>query len=217
MAEKHGDSHTRLYKIYKGMKNRCYHPSDDNQRRNYYERGIRICDDWLENYVNFKNWALANGYRDDLTIERINNAKGYSPENCNGRSSINFPRGRGAPLAFSSGRGAPAGISLRAGSPRWHIPPGTGSVARPTFVVHAADRGFSGVTAPSAALRIRNRTRKQVPANAFGAHRIQISRKPFPKACRSRCVCLHTHSEADTADMHSDIQIRRTQIRHAFP
>ena len=78
----HGDSRTPLYRLYKGIKERCYHPTDYNKKKNYFDRGIRMCDDWYNNYLSFKEWAYSNGYQKGFTIDRIDNDKGYSPENC---------------------------------------------------------------------------------------------------------------------------------------
>ena len=78
---KHGESQSRLYKIWCCMKDRCYRPK--NTCYKYYGgRGITICDEWRNDFSTFHNWALANGYREDLTIDRKDNDKGYSPENC---------------------------------------------------------------------------------------------------------------------------------------
>ena len=71
----------RLYRIWQGMKRRCYDTNDPGYR-NYGERGIKICDEWLNDYSAFREWSHANGYRDDLTIDRIDNDKGYYPYNC---------------------------------------------------------------------------------------------------------------------------------------
>lgn len=78
---KHGDSYTRLYNIYKNMKKRCYY-SKYTQYKDYGGRGIKICEKWLESYINFKNWAIANGYEDSLTIDRIDVNGNYEPSNC---------------------------------------------------------------------------------------------------------------------------------------
>jgi len=78
---KHGDSCSRLYKIYLGMKKRCYNKNDKSFHE-YGEQGITVCDEWLKDYINFKKWAINNGYSDNLTIDRIDNSKGYSPNNC---------------------------------------------------------------------------------------------------------------------------------------
>lgn len=50
--------------------------------RNYHNKGIDVCDEWKNDYTVFRDWALAHGYREDLTLDRINNNKGYSPDNC---------------------------------------------------------------------------------------------------------------------------------------
>lgn len=78
---KHGGTHTRLYKIWKGMKNRCYEKS--HTAYSYYGgRGITICDEWLKDFAAFRAWAISHGYSDNLSIDRIDNDQGYSPGNC---------------------------------------------------------------------------------------------------------------------------------------
>lgn len=76
-------SYTRLYKIYNNMKQRCLNKNCFNFYR-YGGRGIKICQKWLgkEGFLNFYNWAIENGYSDNLTIDRRNNDWNYCPKNC---------------------------------------------------------------------------------------------------------------------------------------
>lgn len=71
----------RLYVTWASMIQRCEDPNCTAWRY-YGARGLSVCSEWRNNYVAFRDWALANGYRDDLTIDRIDNFKGYSPGNC---------------------------------------------------------------------------------------------------------------------------------------
>lgn len=77
----HGLTGTRLYRIWANMKTRCYNKRNRNYAR-WGARGITVCDEWRDNFQAFYDWAMANGYDDDLTIDRIDNDKGYYPENC---------------------------------------------------------------------------------------------------------------------------------------
>lgn len=77
----HGQTHTRLYRTYCGMVQRCYNPNA-RYYKIYGGRGITICEEWLNDYVSFMVWALNNGYRDDLSIDRIDVNGDYSPQNC---------------------------------------------------------------------------------------------------------------------------------------
>lgn len=82
-AVKHGLSKTRLHRIWHSMYCRCYYKST-NQYENYGGKGIKVCEDWkhIDGFVNFYNWAVNNGYDESLTLDRIDNSKDYSPENC---------------------------------------------------------------------------------------------------------------------------------------
>lgn len=71
---------TRLYRIWAGMKARCFNPKV-KAYPNYGGRGISISNEWLD-YKTFHNWALSHGYSEILTIERIDNNQGYSSDNC---------------------------------------------------------------------------------------------------------------------------------------
>lgn len=81
MNYKHGLSHTRIDHIYKGMIARCEKETAINYER-YGGRGIHVCDEWKQNKIKFFEWAFENGYSDDLTLDRIDNNKDYSPDNC---------------------------------------------------------------------------------------------------------------------------------------
>lgn len=78
---KHGDSGTKLYWVYQGMLNRCYNKNEPAYPR-YGGSGVTVCDEWRNDYPKFKDWAMSNGYAENLTIDRIKNNLGYSPENC---------------------------------------------------------------------------------------------------------------------------------------
>ncbi len=77
----HGLSKTRLYHEWNHMKYRCFNPKS-KAYNNYGGRGIKVCDEWRHDFEAFYKWSMENGYRDDLTIDRIDVNKGYSPENC---------------------------------------------------------------------------------------------------------------------------------------
>lgn len=79
-ATKHGLKNTRLYRIWSNMKSRCNNPNTDFFYI-YGEKGIKVCSEWND-FEKFYLWAVENGYNDNLTIDRIDNSKGYYPDNC---------------------------------------------------------------------------------------------------------------------------------------
>jgi len=76
----HGMKGTRLYRIWSGMKDRCLNPKSKYWDR-YGGKGITVCDEW-KTFENFMNWSSENGYTEKLTLDRIENSKGYKPSNC---------------------------------------------------------------------------------------------------------------------------------------
>lgn len=89
----HGMKNTKIYALWRDMKHRCNSDNDNCSRhyRIYFSRGIRVCDEWSKNFMSFYKWAINNGWNEDnlyssgrnmLTVDRIDNDKGYSPENC---------------------------------------------------------------------------------------------------------------------------------------
>ena len=72
---------SRLYMIWNTMKQRCYVKSSTSYKR-YGAKGITVCDEWRNSFYAFRDWALANGYSDELTIDRIDSRGNYEPTNC---------------------------------------------------------------------------------------------------------------------------------------
>lgn len=77
----HGLYKTRPYRIWANMKSRCLN-ANFKAFKDYGSRGITVCKEWSDSFSAFYEWAINNGYRDDLTIDRIDNDRGYSPDNC---------------------------------------------------------------------------------------------------------------------------------------
>lgn len=78
---KHGKARTRLHVVWCGMKSRCGNVAHKEFSR-YGGRGICVCDEWANDYTAFESWAIASGYQQGLTIDRINNDGNYEPSNC---------------------------------------------------------------------------------------------------------------------------------------
>ena len=74
-------SKTRIYQIYRHLINRCYREKDISYK-NYGNKGIIVCDEWKNDFMSFYNWSMANGYANDLTIDRIDVNGNYEPSNC---------------------------------------------------------------------------------------------------------------------------------------
>ena len=71
----------KIYKVWSGIKQRCFNPNS-NRYKNYGGRGISICDEWKNSFETFCKWALENGYKEGLSIDRIDHEKDYEPSNC---------------------------------------------------------------------------------------------------------------------------------------
>jgi hypothetical protein len=78
---KHRMIDSRIYGIWIGMKKRCSYEGDIGWKY-YGGRGIRVCEEWINNFVSFHDWSMINGYRDDLTIDRKDVNGNYEPNNC---------------------------------------------------------------------------------------------------------------------------------------
>ncbi|NCC62772.1 MAG: hypothetical protein EOM12_18015 [Verrucomicrobiae bacterium] len=83
----------RLHRIWSGMKARCEIPSATSFKY-YGGKGISVCAEW-KTYQPFKEWALQNGYENHLTIDRLDNEKGYSPSNCRWATTVEQHRNQG--------------------------------------------------------------------------------------------------------------------------
>ena len=77
----HGLSKSKLYQAWNSIKNRTLNPKHKNYN-DYGGRGITICDEWKNDFMSFHDWAMSNGYSDELSIDRIDNDGDYCPENC---------------------------------------------------------------------------------------------------------------------------------------
>lgn len=77
---KHGGNGTKLYGVWHSMRDRCQRKAHHSYA-DYGGRGIKVCEAWRD-YEVFKNWALTHGYKEGLSLDRVDNNKGYSPENC---------------------------------------------------------------------------------------------------------------------------------------
>ena len=113
MRELHGETGTRLYNIWKGMKNRC------KSRSLYTDKEITVCKEWSYSYTSFRDWALAEGYSDELSIDRINNNGNYEPSNC--RWTNQLTQSANTRTVYSHNKSGYRGVSWNKQYGKWEV------------------------------------------------------------------------------------------------
>lgn len=78
---KHNMKRTKIYRVWCSMKERCDNKNNKSYK-NYGAKGIKVCEEWSNDFLKFYYWAINNGYKEGLTIDRINFNKNYEPQNC---------------------------------------------------------------------------------------------------------------------------------------
>ena len=116
-STKHGLRYCPLYSVWNDMIHRCYNPKCKNYLY-YGKRGIAVCDEWRISLENFIKWAEANGYKENLEIDRINNDGDYEPTNCRWimRKQNNWNRGK-----YSTNKSGYKGVSLHKKTGKWQV------------------------------------------------------------------------------------------------
>lgn len=117
MNSTHHGTGSRLYKLWRGMKARCYIPSCSNFSF-YGARGIKVCDEWKNDFCTFRDWALSNGYDEDLSIDRIDSNGDYEPSNCRWTTMINQFRNR---RIRKTNRSGVTGVAWRGDCKKWRV------------------------------------------------------------------------------------------------
>ncbi len=107
---KHNMSRSRIYHIWKGIKMRCLNKNEPSYKH-YGGRGITICDEWI-GFTNFYKWAMSNGYDKNLTIDRIDNNKGYFPSNCRWTTVLEQNRNKSNLIKYKGECAAQASVRL---------------------------------------------------------------------------------------------------------
>lgn len=135
MPMKHGMSYTRLYAIYKDMIRRCHSEKDKRQTgyKKYGARGIKVCDEWKNNRTVFFEWALSNGYEENLSLDRIDSFGNYEPSNC--RWATRAQQSRNTPR-FKKGISGVRGVSFCKTTNRWRA---TISINNKSITIGRAD------------------------------------------------------------------------------
>lgn len=114
--ESHHETKTRLYHIWINMKSRCF-DEKSTTFHHYGGRGITVCREWASSFLSFREWATANGYSDELSIDRINVDGNYCPENCRWVSGSIQQFNKRKPRRNTSGH---VGVSWNKKSGKWY-------------------------------------------------------------------------------------------------
>lgn len=94
MAYKHGMNGTRIYREWCHMRERCNSPNHKSYKH-YGGKGIKVCIEWQKEFKPFYEWAMENGYNDNLTLDRINTDGNYEPKNCRWITNLEQQRNKG--------------------------------------------------------------------------------------------------------------------------